>query len=56
MRDPRVAPKSKPTRRNSRNGMPLIQVRLIKEQTSQIISKLSDAMGSIEGEEIPGVS
>jgi 4-oxalocrotonate tautomerase len=41
--------------------MPLIQVRVIKdvfskEQKSQIISKLTDAMVSIEGENMRGVT
>jgi 4-oxalocrotonate tautomerase len=41
--------------------MPLIQVRVIKgvfskEQKSQIISKLTDAMVSVEGENMRGVT
>jgi 4-oxalocrotonate tautomerase len=44
-----------------RNPMPLIQVRVIKdvfskEQKSQIINKLTDAMVSIEGESMRGVT
>src|SRR5215469_11670244 len=44
-----------------RNRMPLIQVRVIKdvfskEQKHQIISKLTDAMVSIEGEAMRGVT
>jgi 4-oxalocrotonate tautomerase len=43
------------------NPMPLIQVRVIKdvfskEQKRQIISKLTDAMVSIEGENMRGVT
>src|SRR5215471_11044734 len=43
------------------NPMPLIQVRVIKdvfskEQKHQIISKLTDAMVSIEGENMRGVT
>jgi len=41
--------------------MPLIQVRVIKdvfskEQKRQMISKLTDAMGAIEGESMRGVT
>jgi 4-oxalocrotonate tautomerase len=44
-----------------RNAMPLIQVRVIKdvfskEQKHQIINKLTDAMVSIEGENMRGVT
>jgi 4-oxalocrotonate tautomerase len=44
-----------------RNAMPLIQVRVIKDvfskqQKSQMISKLTDAMVSIEGENMRGVT
>jgi 4-oxalocrotonate tautomerase len=44
-----------------RNPMPLIQVRVIKdvfskEQKRQIIGKLTDAMVSIEGESMRGVT
>lgn len=43
------------------NDMPLIQVRVIKdvfsrEQKAQIISRLTDAMVSIEGEAMRGVT
>jgi 4-oxalocrotonate tautomerase len=48
-------------RHQRRKPMPLIQVRVIKdvfnkEQKRQIISKLTDAMVSIEGENMRGVT
>jgi 4-oxalocrotonate tautomerase len=48
-------------RKDGRNKMPLIQVRVIKdvfskEQKQQIITKLTDAMVSIEGESMRGVT
>src|SRR5580658_4930978 len=48
-------------RHGRRNAMPLIQVRVIKDvfskqQKSQMISKLTDAMVSIEGENMRGVT
>jgi 4-oxalocrotonate tautomerase len=48
-------------RHNRRNPMPLIQVRVIKgvfskEQKRQMIGKLTDAMVSIEGENMRGVT
>jgi 4-oxalocrotonate tautomerase len=54
-----AAPTRNPHRR--RNSMPLIQVRVIKdvfsnEQKRQIISKLTDAMVSIEGENMRQVT
>jgi 4-oxalocrotonate tautomerase len=56
-----AAPERNPTGYDGRNPMPLIQVRVIKdvfskEQKHQIISKLTDAMVSIEGESMRGVT
>jgi 4-oxalocrotonate tautomerase len=50
-----------PVRYRRKNAMPLIQVRVIKDvfskqQKSQMISKLTDAMVSIEGENMRGVT
>jgi 4-oxalocrotonate tautomerase len=63
-RSPNVAEvpnQSPPSETKGRNPMPLIQVRVIKdvfskEQKGQIISKLTDAMVSIEGENMRGVT
>jgi|ERR1700680_1078158 4-oxalocrotonate tautomerase len=54
-------PTPTPSGHDRRNPMPLIQVRVIKdvfsnEQKRQIISKLTDAMVSIEGESMRGVT
>jgi 4-oxalocrotonate tautomerase len=54
-----AAPTHGATRQQGENFMPLIQVRVIKdvfskEQKRQIISKLTDAMVSIEGEAVRG--
>jgi 4-oxalocrotonate tautomerase len=54
-------PDSNPSGQNGENPMPLIQVRVIKdvfskEQKHQIISKLTDAMVSVEGENMRGVT
>src|SRR5271155_5692169 len=54
-----LAPTSNP--HEGRNSMPLIQVRVVKdvfskEQKRQIISKLTDAMVSIEGENMRQVT
>jgi 4-oxalocrotonate tautomerase len=59
--DPAAAPERAATTYDGRNSMPLIQVRVIKdvfskEQKHQIISKLTDAMVSIEGENMRGVT
>jgi 4-oxalocrotonate tautomerase len=48
-------------RKTRRDSMPLIQVRVIKDvfskdQKRQIINKLTDAMVSIEGENMRGVT
>jgi 4-oxalocrotonate tautomerase len=53
--------RSNPARCRRKNAMPLIQVRVIKDvfskqQKSQMISKLTDAMVSIEGENMRGVT
>jgi len=55
-----AAPDSKPSAER-RNPMPLIQVRVIKdvfskEQKHQIISKFTDAMVSIAGENLRGAT
>src|SRR5215467_14846954 len=60
-RNARLAMRPEPFRTGRRNLMPLIQVRVIKdvfskEQKHQIVSKLTDAMVSIEGENMRGVT
>jgi 4-oxalocrotonate tautomerase len=57
----RLVPTNRFANKSEENQMPLIQVRVIKDvfskdQKRQIINKLTDAMVSVEGENMRGVT